>query len=156
MPMRIQTTKGQSVLVDDEDFAWLSQFSWSAHRKGYAVRYGYDAAGKYHQFWMHREILRAPEDKIVDHINGDPSDNRRANLRLATDAENSRNRRNLGSPSGFLGVIKHGSKWRAYITRSGVQQSLGYHATREAAIAARSAGAKVVFGEFAPELRRAA
>lgn len=49
--------------------------------------------GKYKSVRLHRLILGAPEDLHVDHLNHNPLDNRRCNLRLVTKAENNQNRR---------------------------------------------------------------
>lgn len=71
----------------------------------------------------------------VDHINGDTGDNRLANLRPATRAENMQNLRkpNRGSKSGYLGVSKNAGRWFAQITVAGKRRHLGYHDTPEAA-----------------------
>lgn len=45
-----------------------------------------------------------PEDKCIDHINGDGTDNRWENLRLVTRSENQMNRHSTVSPSGYVGV----------------------------------------------------
>ena len=71
----------------------------------------------YKKSFLHRWILREeniPEGLQVDHINGDPLDNRRANLRLCTNLQNSMNRTNKFNPySKYLGVsYNNGSKKR--------------------------------------------
>jgi hypothetical protein len=79
-----------------------------------------------------------PADQI-DHINGDPSDNRICNLRSVSNAENSRNSaRPINNTSGVRGVYWHQSKnkWRA---RIGKNISLGYFADFDEAVAARKA-----------------
>lgn len=76
-------------LVDDEDYDKVSKISWSNHL-GYACWRHWKTRGK--RLWMHRLIMNAPEDMIIDHINGNRSDNRKENLRLCTYSENSRNR----------------------------------------------------------------
>lgn len=65
-------------------------------------------------YMIHRWIMDAPRDKVVDHINHDTCDNRRENLRIVTHAENMQNRRpNKHSNSGIRGVSwkKKTGKW---------------------------------------------
>ncbi len=65
----------------------------------------------------------------IDHINGDPGDNRFANLRDVTKSVNQQNRRasNRDAASGLLGVSWHsiGKKWRATIRVDGKSKYLG-------------------------------
>jgi hypothetical protein len=60
-------------------------------------------------------------DQHIDHINGDPSDNRLCNLRVADRSLNMQNQRHARSDSatGLLGVSKNGSGWRAEIRVDG-------------------------------------
>lgn len=78
-----------SALVDDEDFAALSEYHWCRHSRGYAKR---RVQGNV-QILMHRQIMGdAPADGLeVDHINRCKLDNRRSNLRWVTRSENVRN-----------------------------------------------------------------
>lgn len=82
---------------------------------------------------------RLPENQI-DHINGIRDDNRIANLREATNAENMQNQKRGRSDgrSGFLGVswASREGRWRATITVAGKQKSLGFFDTPEQAHAA--------------------
>lgn len=87
-------------------------------------------------------------DGAIDHINGDRSDNRLENLRLATPAENSRNSRSYGK-SGFKGVFPHGRRWLSKITANGVTRRLGVFDTKEQAHAAYCAAASELHGQFA-------
>lgn len=81
-----------------------------------------------------------PASGEVDHINGDPSDNRISNLRVVTSIEN---RRNMARPknntSGAIGVSYRANrkKWRAYIMIDNRQITLGHYKTKEEAILAR-------------------
>lgn len=66
---------------------------------------------------MHREILKANDGMVVDHINGNPLDNRRENLRHCLQNENALNNdgwaeRKSRDP-GFKGVYWHSAsgKW---------------------------------------------
>lgn len=88
----------------------------------------------------------------VDHINGNRSDNRWANLR---ECSREQNRMNLkvykNSATGVPGVSwhKHMGKWHARIGSGGKRISLGYFASIEEASVARQEAQRVVFGEFA-------
>lgn len=90
----------------------------------------------------------------LDHVNGNPTDNRIANLRLATGSQNQRNqKRRTDNTSGHKGVSWSNAtgKWYAYINVDGRMRSLGRYVDKEAAIAARRAAATKFFGEFARE-----
>ena len=101
---------------------------------------------------MHREMLSPPPGMDVDHINGNPLDNRRANLRVCTRSENNGNlRRPRHNTSGFKGVCweKWSGKWKATIKVKGKSRSLGRFLTPEDAHGAYCAAARAVWGEFA-------
>ena len=88
----------------------------------------------------------------IDHINRDGRDNRIANLRLATRAQNLGNtRRRTTNQSGFKGVTwsAHAKRWSAWIATGGNTRHLGYFDTPEAAHQAYANAAKTAFGEFA-------
>ncbi|WP_424138634.1 HNH endonuclease [Roseomonas chloroacetimidivorans] len=90
--------------------------------------------------------------RFIDHINGEPSDNRWANLRLASHAENMRNSRmQRNNTSGFKGVRydRARQRWIAEIKKDGRTIRLGRFGTAEAAGAARAAAAAELHGEFA-------
>jgi hypothetical protein len=101
---------------------------------------------------MHRLIMNAPTDRQVDHVNGDRLDNRRANLRLATQRENSANTRKRSSnKSGVKGVVwdKARKKWAAYIKVNYRSIGLGRFDTIDAAAEAYATAARKHFGAFA-------
>ena len=69
---------------------------------------------------MHRVITDSPAHLLVDHINHNGLDNRKANLRTATCAQNNVNRRSIktkNSPSKYKGVYwsKRDNKWQVQI-----------------------------------------
>ena len=83
----------------------------------------------------------------IDHINGNPLDNRLSNLRLTTPSENARNRKISSlNTSGVTGVQKksRGKPWRAQIWRDGKFCHLGVYDTKEEAIAARVGAEKAL------------
>ena len=74
----------------------------------------------------------------IDHINGNPTDNRIENLRDVSHQTNVQNLRESTSSSstGLLGVGPHGDRWRARIQINGKHVSLGRFKTKEEARAA--------------------
>ncbi len=108
----------------------------SIHKQGFfAHRVAY--------LWM---MCRWPGGEI-DHINGNPSDNRWENLRVATPSQNKMNRpRQSNNKSGFKGVSwkRDKKKWRAVIN----DKHLGYFNTAEAAHRAYCAASAKYHGEF--------
>lgn len=154
----ISLTKGFVAIVDDED-SDLAQFKWQVSTKQfYAVR---RVGGRKNPKvpYMHRIILARilgrdlVQSEIVDHINGDPRDNRRSNLRLATQSQNMRNqRKNKANTSGYKGVshVNNNPKkpFRAYIVLNDKQIHLGLFATVEDAHAAYCEASKKYHGEF--------
>ena len=105
---RIQLTQGMVALVDDVDYAAFSVWRWFASKGRntyYATTHGNERGRGRGTFSMHRIIMDAPRGVPVDHINGNGLDNRRRNLRLASDAVNQRNQcfrkqTKLGLPMG--------------------------------------------------------
>jgi hypothetical protein len=73
--------------------------------------------------------------KDIDHINGNPSDNRIINLREVSHSINMQNRAkpNKNSSTGFLGVTKNGNNFRAEIGILGKKKVLGTYKTPEEA-----------------------
>ena len=157
----IELTSGYITIVDDCDAEWLNQYRWraSVSKKDspYVIRFK-SVCGKRIAVLMHRLIMGSIVGReltrleIVDHINGNTLDNRRANLRLSTVAENSRNRgKTKTNTSGFKGVFrnKNDGSWYSIITvdRKGV--FLGRFQDKIEAAHAYDRGALWYHGEFA-------
>lgn len=88
--------------------------------------------------------------KDIDHINGNPSDNRFENLREATETQNKINeKRRCDNTSGFKGAKPHKGKWQARICVGGTRKSLGYYNTAAEAHEAYMRAARDIYGEFA-------
>ena len=144
---RIPLTRGQYAIVDPEDYKWLMEFKWHTNcsrGKFYAVN---SRSQK-----MHRLIMKAPRDKFVDHINGNGLDNRKANLRLATPAQNNWNSKSgMGrGKSRYKGVKwhKHSKKWVVTIGVNGRRESIGYFTDEKEAARAYDKAVKERRGKY--------
>lgn len=77
--------------VDAEDAEWVARHKWQSVGNGTSA-VGRDpyVAGQMNgkRCYLHRIVIEAPDGEHVDHIDGDSLNNRRANLRLVTHAEN--------------------------------------------------------------------
>jgi hypothetical protein len=102
---------------------------------------------------LHRLIMNPPEGMVVDHINRNPLDNRRDNLRICAQSDNCLNKSiQCNNTSGVPGVSweKTRNKWAAYIRLNGKQIHLGRYNTIEEAAEARRSAEIEYFGEYAP------
>lgn len=141
------------LLIDDEDLPLFSPHKWRLLNQPpnqYAVT-GEKRDGTHVR--AHHLIIPPPPGMTVDHINGDGLDCRRQNLRLATNAQNTRNRKgpNASGSSGYLGVTwdKRRSRWVAQITVDGKHYHVGIFLRAEDAARARDEASLKYFGEFA-------
>lgn len=76
--------------IDPADLPVVAGYAWRLSSYGYAVR-SETWPGGHRGVFMHVEIARPPDGMQVDHINLDKLDNRRANLRVVTPAQNAQN-----------------------------------------------------------------
>jgi len=113
--------------------------------------FGQVAAHRLAWVYMHGSI---PPGMEIDHIDGDPSNNRISNLRLATSSQQKRNKKvQSNNRSGLKGAYYHaihkGKKWRSQIKVGDSLIFLGYFETAQEAHEAYGLAARTHFGEFA-------
>lgn len=151
MPVEIELKTGGITIVSDED-ASLASYDWFQNSRGYVI----SAEPFRGMARLHREIMaRMVEHDLtpwmqIDHIDGDPLNNQRDNLRLATHSQNQANR----GPNGrrrYKGVYRSPTqgRWYAKIMADGKQHYLGTFSTAVAAARAYDAAARELHGEFA-------
>lgn len=150
-------------IVDAEDYELASRFRWRKSAGGYARANG-KREGQWITVYLHRLILGLEygDKREADHINGDRLDNRRANLRIVTQAQNMQNRpaHAGGGSSRFRGVHwdNFHQKWRAVVRDGARNHHVGYFADEVQAARAAEAfrSVQMPFAQPDPELRRAA
>ena len=152
---KIPLSQGKFALVDDADYEWLNKWKWY-YAQGYAVRHSTNPKENRKLVFMHNIIVPHPKGLITDHVDRNKLNNSKANLRLATKADNARNRKKRkDNTTGFIGVVaykrvKNGKKWHAQIESiDGDCYSLGYWKTAKDAALAYDKKAKELFGKFA-------
>lgn len=141
-------------IVDDEDYEHLMERNWYKNNKGYA--YNPSKKETDDECLMHREIIKVKKGFDVHHINHNPLDNRKENLRICTHQENLQSQQKPQSQNGkkassqYKGVYKHkNGKYKATLRCNGIQYHLKYHKTEIEAAMAYDAKAKEVHKEFA-------
>lgn len=151
----IPLTQGKFAKVDDEDYDYLMQWKWQA-RKPSKECYSYYGKRrrdkKTEHIYLHREIMKAPKNRDVDHADGDGLNCQKYNLRICSETENARNRikRNLAS-SKYKGVYwcKSRNRWRPSIMTLKRRVYFGRFINEDDAARAYNKKAIELFGEFA-------
>lgn len=149
MTKEIEVSPNFIALVDDEDFELVCKYKW--HNVGGYAQTTFRSEGGRQNWYMHRLILNFPESPI-DHINNNPLDNRKQNLRVCTIRQNQQNQKlSERNKSGYRGVsyYKTRNKWRALISGSdGEVVFLGYFSNPEEAAKEYDKASMIYHGEF--------
>jgi len=137
-------------LIDKEDYNRIKMFRWTLFKARERI-YCSASIRRSGSILLHR-LITSFEHEIVDHINNDPKDNRKCNLRGATHAQNMRN----GKPQKNNKLGLKGVRWRekqkqfeANIWHNNKSIYIGLFKTKEAAALAYNEAALKYFGEFA-------
>lgn len=149
----VPLTKGYEAVIDAADVPLVDGFNWCAQVQSHTVyAQRKDRSGpKPRTVLLHRVIAGEPEGFDIDHRDGNGLDNRRANLRDATKAQNQHNARiSKRNTSGFKGVMRNNrnSKWQAMIGLNRKQHHLGFFNCPTAAYFAYIKASRALHGEF--------
>jgi len=139
------------ILIDKADFEQLKQYSWYVDKvknKFYATRSGYPGS----PIRMHRVIMGVSDPKIqVDHRDKNGLNNKRSNLRLCTNRQNSCNKIAIKNrTSKYLGVWfnKRKGSWKCEIMKDGKKVYSRSFKTEDEAALAYNRNAPKFHGEF--------
>ena len=131
-------------LIDLDDLDTVIAKKWRFWKGNYMT-------GNQNPISISRFLMRPTECQIVDHINGDRTDNRRCNLRLTTQQNNLLNKAVLSNnTTGITGVWfrKDRSRWAAEIRMNGIKCFLGNYVEKADAAFARWYAEQKLFKEF--------
>lgn len=142
---RIDLTRGLFTVLDQADLSLVEGVDWHAYvRDDGNGFYARSRIGR-----MHRVIIGAKPGLLVDHRDGDGLNNRRSNLRVATPARNSQNRKAL-QKAHLPGVkLYPNGRFYAQINGGGPHKSLGGYATEQEAYEAYAREARRRYGDWA-------
>lgn len=148
--LKIPLSRNMFALIDKSDGPAITKFRWYAHRGNktfYAARREY-IAGQGKCVLMHRQLTHF--EHLVDHENNNGLDNRRSNLRRATNSQNCSNK-DSNNKTGFRGVCqnRNGTRWSAIIKVMGITRFIASFDNPVEAAMAYDAAALESFGEFA-------
>jgi HNH endonuclease len=150
-PRILDLPHGHRCIIDEADWPIVKNLTLYRGVNGY-VYFSTWENGASRPRTLHGLLMQAPKGMHVDHVNGDPLDNRRANLRVVTPSINQVNRKSLNrnNTSGVRGVAMLGEKWRAQIMVNGKAHHLGMFESLDDAVDARRAAEIRLFGVSCP------
>jgi len=160
----LELTRGYRAKVDDEDYRRLVRWKWRANLSGggwvYAVRSVKGPDGRVKNRMLHYEVLGLESPlsggRVVDHVNHESLDCRKANLRVCTVQQNRWNTRAVRkkSSSRYKGVTWQPAKrpfrggWQVTITCGGERRYVGFFGREYEAVVAYNRAAARLFGKY--------
>ena len=140
------TPNGKQFIFDREDLAVVSCYQWGVAKRNVVASVWSTDRLVNEAVLLHRVIMNPPSGYVVDHINGDPTNNRRSNLRICSQKQNMQNQgKRPHNTSGYKGVKRAGNKWVAKVSG----RIIGRFDTAEEAAHAYDDESRRLYGEFA-------
>jgi hypothetical protein len=137
--IKLQLIGGGEALIDDEDYELVKEWEWRKRKDGYVYRQEQNIVDgrKTKTIYLHRVIMQPPPVFDVDHIDHNPLNNTRSNLRIVPHHVNLRNRLlQNNNTSGYKGVswdTRHGA-WLSQAKYFGKHYSFGLFKDKNDAI----------------------
>ncbi len=136
------------VIVDDEDEQLMQSLRWCVSKKNEKFYVVNRKSGKY----LHDFLIKKEKGQRIDHIDGNPLNNKKSNLRACSHKENICNAgKKKNNTTGYKGVYLHkpSGRWFAQLKHNYKTKKLGYYETKEDAARAYNRGALKYYGVFA-------
>lgn len=143
-------SNGKVFIVDKDKHELIKKYTWLVDDKGYA-KTTLHTPPKNETLSLHGLIMGESEGFVIDHINRNPSDNRKSNLRFITHSENCMNGfepKNNSSGVRGVSIRKDTNMWQANITVDYERIYLGQFEYKEGAIKARIEAEKKYFQNY--------
>lgn len=131
-------------LIDLDDLELVIAKKWRYSRGNYTT-------GNTNPILIHRFLMNPKDNEVVDHINGDITDNRRKNLRVVTQQQNLINKAILSNNTSEIAGVswdKSRNKWTAEIRLNNIKCYLGRYINKEDAVFVRYYAELKLFKEF--------
>lgn len=132
--IRLKISKGLFTTIDKSVYDDLKQknlLKWNA-QKSSRNRFYVSKNYKNKKLYLHRYIMGMPDNVIIDHIDRNPLNNVKSNLRIATARQNAKNTDfKINSKYGLKGITKVGKSFGAQIQISNKHFNLGHFSTAE-------------------------
>ena len=141
------TKKREEFYIDKDDYEICKKYTWWYNKQGYV-----ETKVNQKRVFMHRLLTNCPDDKIVDHINHKPNDNRKLNLRVVTPSQNVMNAKTrCDNKLGIKGIVKRPecNRFEVHIGKDGKDYYLGLYDNIADAIQVRNEADYMLFKDYA-------
>ena len=141
------SNNGAKFIFDKDDYERIRDYTWYQNDQGYMMAYVNGG-----HIIQHRYVMCCSDDRIIDHINNNRTDNRKSNLRYTTKQLNGINRgANKNNNTGVKGVsyVEKHNHYAARIMVDGTNIHIGVYDTLAEAKYAREQKELEIFGEYA-------
>ena len=115
----------RGVLIDAEDIDKIKNYRWCLAKNLNGGWYAFTNCEKGKKMYLHRFIMDCPEDKVIDHKNGNTLDNRKRNLKICTQRQNNQNKKmSNNNTSGYRNIYwnKINNTWDIQIKHKRIGQ----------------------------------
>ena len=130
---------------DLDDYEKIKEYRWYYANTGYLTAYEPNSGDK---ILLHRFIMNAQKEDIVDHIYGNKFDNRKSKLRLVNKVQNQQNQVRKNNKHGRTGIVFQNNSW-GYVIQANYkrEKKMGFE-TFEEAVKAREEAEDRLHGEY--------
>lgn len=150
----VELTQGQVTLVDIDDLPLIADYRWhadwnSSKNAYYATASVNVSYKKQKTIRLNRLLMNCPEHFVVDHIDGNPLNNRRSNLRICTYSQNCNNKgKYKTNTTGHKGLVKVKNTYEVYISVNGKSTYVGCSGDYNKAVKMHEEESRKIHGEF--------